>query len=106
MKELERNDQDKEKVVVAQHKTLRLVGRQQFVPGLPLWSLNVRTGELKQVPIQSTKIIVKERPRFYAPFLPFNEKEVVYDVESNPDLVFIQALNKKNAARKFQKAGL
>lgn len=107
MKELEQKHADKEQVVVAQHKTLKLVAQQQFVPGLPLWSLDVKTREIKKVQLLGKKIVIKEKPKNYPPFLPFNPREVVYDVDwSNPNLVFLQALNKKNAARKFGQAGL
>lgn len=106
MKELESKSQDKEQAIVAQHKTLKLVAQQQFIPGLPLWSLNVKTREIKQAEILGRKVVIKEKPKFFPPFLPFNDKEVTYDVESSPDLVFVQALNKRNAARKFGKAGL
>lgn len=106
MKELEDRHQDKEQAIVAQHKTLKLVAQQAFIPGLLLWSLNVKTREIKQAEIIGRKVIVKPRPRSFPPFLPFNEKEVTYDVESNPDLVFVQALNKRNAARKFGKEKL
>lgn len=106
MKEIENKEQDKEQVIVAQHKTLRLVGQQVFVPGLPLWSLNVKTRELKKAEILGQKVVLKDRPNFYPPFLPFNDKEITYDVESSPDLVFVQAINKRNAARKFGKLGI
>lgn len=105
MKEIESKDQDKEQVIVAQHKTLKLVAQQVFVPGLPLWQLNVKTRVIEPAKILGQKVTIKERPRFMHPAIPFNTKEVTYDVESNPDLVFVQAINRKNAAKKFGKSG-
>lgn len=106
MKELDKLQPDKEQAIVAQHKTLKLVGQQVFQPGLPLWSLNLKTREIKKAEIIGKKVTVKTRSRSWPSWLPFSDTEVTYDVESNDDLVFVQAINRTNAARKFGKARL
>lgn len=104
MKELDPQNQDKELAILANHQTLKLIGRQAFIFGLPLWSLNTKTKVIEKAKLLGKKTTIKDT-RGLEPWAPHNKLEVTYDVESNPDLIFIQALNIKNAARKFGKAG-
>lgn len=75
-----------------QHE-FKLIGRQRKVPGHTLFSVNLKTGEIKAAPVERSNVI-----DFKTKEPTFRERIVV-----EPNCLYRQALNKKNFIRKLKK---
>lgn len=75
-----------------QQKEFKLVGSIKAVPGLKLWQYNLRSHELSLVEI------TKKAQVNYDSSVNKNAR-----VQYNPDCVYLQALNEKNAKKKVNK---
>lgn len=70
-------------------KEYKFQGSVQMVPGLPLWEFNMKTLEIRKAEYKSENLTYHGGVK----------RELVVD----PDCAYIQALNYKNALRKFKK---
>lgn len=78
-----------------QHE-FKLVGRQRKVPGHTLFSLNLKTGEIKPAPIEHSTVVD------FRSKLPMHRDRIVVE----PHCVYRQALNRKNFIKKMKREGI
>jgi hypothetical protein len=75
-----------------QKQEYKYVGSKRHIPGLKLWELNIENFEIKEVEIVKTVAIGTDKK-------PVFTKKANY----NPKHLYCQALNLKNAEKKFEK---
>lgn len=78
-----------------QHE-FKLIGRQRRVPGHTLFSLDLKTGEIKPAPIERSTVID------YRTKEPTHRDRIVVE----PHCVYRQALNKKNFIKILKREGI
>lgn len=79
-----------------QKKELKLIGQQRFIPGLTLFSFNLKTGEIK-VAEMNTEVSLDLMTR-----LPKYTKKLLIE----RFCIYRQALNKKNFIKKLIREGV
>lgn len=80
-----------------QKQEQRYLGSTNLLPGMRLFEFNYKTGECKEVDMNSTlELDVTTRK---------HSVRRSVKVQYNPDCVYLQALNPRNAMRKLVKAG-
>lgn len=78
-----------------QHE-FKFIGRQRKVPGHTMFSINLKTGEIKKAPVDQSKTVdFKTRKPTY------KERIVI-----EPDCLYRQALNKKNFVKRLIREGI
>ena len=79
-----------------QKHEFKMIGRERKVPGHTLFSLNLKTGEIKKAPIEHSKDV------------DFKTREPVYKnrIVIEPDCIYRQALNKKNFIKRLVREGI
>ncbi len=70
----------------------KLIGRKRLVKGLTLFEVNTTTGEIKPAEVKNWMYYEKDKPA-----------KPKHSVVTNPKCIYIQALNKQNAAKKLLK---
>jgi hypothetical protein len=85
-------DKDNEGIVAEQRKEVNLIASQRLVPGLKMWKFNPSSEDPK----------VEEVP-FRKSTFDMLGKQVHHQVAFDPNCYYVQALNLKNAIKKFQK---
>lgn len=80
-----------------QKKHIKLIGQQRKIPGLTIFELNTETGEVKEIQFAKQDVSITS--------LSSAESESITRsrVNANEKCMYIQALNKKNAVKKFKK---
>ena len=78
-----------------QHK-FKLIGSQRRQPGHTLFSLNLKTGEVKIAPVDRSKVVD------FRTKLPVHRDRIVVE----PHCVYRQALNRKNFIKKLKREGI
>ena len=96
MKEIQQHSQDQVKNVRSaeiayQHN---IVGRIRRIPGLILWKMSMKSGEIRKVEVEDSDLTTFESKG------QKSKSRVKYE----SDHLYVQALNIKNAKRKFEKA--
>lgn len=78
-----------------QHE-FKLVGRQRRIPGLTMWCINLKTGEIKKAPIDHSKAI------------DFKTREPIYRdrIVIEPNCLYRQCLNRKSFIKRLIKEGV
>lgn len=83
---------DRLQIVTPVKQEYKMVAKIPRIKGLTLYSYNIETGDIKVVPlVQQVAVDLHGKPSFI--------NKANYD----PKLLYVQALNIKNARRKFQK---
>ena len=87
---------DEMEVLDRQKHEFKLIARERKVPGHTMFSFNLRTGEIKQAPIERSKDI------------DFRTREPIYKerIVVEPDCLYRQALNKKNFIKRLIREGI
>lgn len=101
MKELTTQEQAPIEIVQEQNKTQQLIGSVRKIKGTELYVMNVKTGEIKIAKFVEVEYHVnsKENPQG-----KIGHKLVLEDEEfRNESVYFVQAINVRNARRKFKK---
>lgn len=93
MKELELYPQIKKERKIPVRKEVKLIGSENLIKGLSLWSKNLKTGEVNKVVIDEIE---------YNNLFDKNSSKRL-KVNFDPDCIYVQALNKRNAIKKFNK---
>lgn len=83
-------------VLDKQKHEFKMIGRQRKVPGHTLFSLNMKTGEIKVAPIERSKVC------------DFKTQEPIYKerIVVEPDCLYRQALNKKSFIKRLVREGI
>ena len=79
-----------------QQREFKLVGRQRRIPGLTMWCINLKTGEIKKAPIDHSKAI------------DFMTREPVYRdrIVIEPNCLYRQCLNRKSFIKRLIREGV
>ena len=79
-----------------QKHEFKLIGRQRNVPGHTMFSINLKTGEIKKAPVERSKVC------------DFRTREPIYKerIVVEPDCLYRQALNKKNFIKRLIREGI
>lgn len=87
---------DEMEILDKQKHEFKLIGQQRKVPGHTMFSINMKTGEIKKAPINHTKDIDFMTRR------PLRSDHLVIE----PDCIYRQALNKKNFIKRLIREGV
>lgn len=79
-----------------QKQEFRLIGRNRRIPGLTMFSYNIRTGEIKVAEIQQCKSVD------FMTRKPLTNAKIVIE----KDCLYRQALNKKNFVKRLIREGV
>jgi uncharacterized protein (UPF0216 family) len=90
MKELEQKSQIQKEIQKPVSYEKKIITSLRKIKGLSLYELNLKTNEVKKVETKTKAKVVGDTYKL--------KEEVVY----NSDCIYIQALNLKNAKRKFK----
>ena len=94
----QKDQMSKEQIEVLdkQKHEFKWIGRQCKVPGHTMFSLNIKTGEIKVAPVERSKVC------------DFNTREPIYKerVVIEPDCLYRQALNRKNFIKRLVREGI
>lgn len=78
-------------------KQIKIIGQQRKIPGLTLFELNTETGEIKEAEFAKQDLALTSLSSVES------ESVIRNRVNANDNCMYIQALNHKNAAKKFKK---
>ncbi len=83
-------------VLDKQKHEFKFIGRHRKVPGHTMFSLNIKTGEIKVAPVERSKVC------------DFRTREPIYKerIVVEPDCLYRQALNKKNFIKRLVREGI
>lgn len=94
----QKGEMQKEEIEILdkQKHEFKMIGRERKVPGHTLFSLNLKTGEIKKAPIEHSKDV------------DFKTREPVYKnrIVIEPDCIYRQALNRKNFIKRLVREGI
>lgn len=94
----QKGQMSKEQIVVLdkQKHEFKFIGRQRKVPGHTMFSLNIKTGEIKAAPVERSKEC------------DFDTREPIYKerIVIEPDCLYRQALNRKNFIKRLVREGV
>jgi hypothetical protein len=94
----QKDQMSKEQIEVLdkQKHEFKLIGRQRKVPGHTLFSLNIKTGEIKVAPVERSKVC------------DFNTREPIYKerVVIDSDCLNRQALTRQNFNKRLVREGI
>jgi hypothetical protein len=102
MKQITPHDKETEIVILSeqqQRKEIKLIGRQNKIPGLTLWEFNESTKMLNPASFKPESVFISSCDGVH-------DTTRTYSVITNPQCIYFQALNKKNAERKLRRAKL
>ena len=87
---------DEIEVLDKQKHEFKQIGRQCKVPGHTMFSINLKTGEIKKAPVERSKVC------------DFRTREPIYKerIVVEPDCLYRQALNKKNFIKRLIREGI
>jgi len=92
--ELKHKNEDRIEVEVKKEIEYKLQMRMQRKRGLTIFAYNVKTGDISRVEIEK-KVAVD--------FTNTNKVKKTNKAQHNPDCIYVQALNLKNAKKKIKK---
>ena len=102
MKESQPLDSPVEQVIEKQvKKTTKHLGTLRKVQGLSLYSLDLTTGHIEKVIYKNIRVTFSQPSISYVP--DSENIRIRAEAEAKPNLIYVQALNIKNAKRKFTK---
>lgn len=84
-----------------QKKEIKLVASQRRIPGLVLWSFNQNTKELKKADFVTEDFTID-----FTKHNPVEDLLKRSKVRIEENCLYFQALNRKNAIKKLEKAGI
>lgn len=87
---------DETEVIDKQKHEFKLIGRQKKIPGLTLYSFNLRTGEIKVAPVEKNKTVS------FVSQGPIKGDKIVIE----PHCIYHQSLNKKSFFKWLVKKGI
>lgn len=87
---------DEVEIIDKQKHEFKFVGRYRKNPGHTIFSLNMKTGEIKVAPISHSKDIDFKTQQ------PVTKDRIVIE----PDCIYRQALNKKNFIKRLMREGI
>ena len=94
----QKDQMSKEQIEVLdkQKHEFKLIGRQRKVPGHTMFSLNIKTGEIKVAPVERSEVC------------DFSTREPIYKarIVIEPDCLYRQALNRKNFIKRLVREGI
>ena len=94
----QKDQMSKEQIEVLNKKKheFKFIGRQRKVPGHTMFSLNIKTGEIKVAPVERSKVC------------DFSTREPIYKerIVIEPDCLYRQALNRKNFIKRLVREGI
>jgi hypothetical protein len=94
----QKDQMSKEQIEVLdkQKHEFKLIGRQRKVPGHTMFSLNIKTGEIKVAPVERSKVC------------DFSTREPIYKerIVIEPGCLYRQALNRKNFIKRLVREGI
>jgi uncharacterized protein YprB with RNaseH-like and TPR domain len=92
----ERMSKGEIEVLDKQKHEFKLIGRQRKTPGHTMFSINLKTGEIKVAPVERSKVC------------DFRTREPIYNerIAVEPDCLYRQALNKKNFIKRLVREGI
>lgn len=94
----QKDQMSKEQIEVLdkQKHEFKLIGRQCKVPGHTMFSLNIKTGEIKVTPVERSKVC------------DFSTRKPIYKerIVIEPDCLYRQALNRKNFIKRLVREGI
>lgn len=79
-----------------QKHEFKLIGRERKVPGHTMFSLNLKTGEIKVAPVEHSKAVD------FVTRDPVTKDRIVIE----PDCLYRQALNRKNFIKRLVREGI
>lgn len=91
-----RTSKNKTEIVDKQKHEFKFVGSVRKRPGMTTFSLNIKTGEIKEAPLKRTKDI------HYTTKKPVKNDQIIVE----PDCIYRQALNKKNFVKHLVREGI
>jgi hypothetical protein len=100
MKEIQQHDKDKIKIVKQAEvkKQQQFIGKVRLAKGLTLYQMNCKTGNISKVQYDDAVVKIEN--------VKANKTKRVLKVKYLPGHLYVQALNDKNAKRKFTKIAL
>ena len=87
---------DEMEILAKKQHEFKLIGQERKVPGHIMFSINLKTGEIKKAPVERSKDI-----DFMTREPVFRDRIVV-----EPDCLYRQALNKKNFVKRLVREGI
>ena len=94
----QKDQMSKEQIEVLdkQKHEFKLIGRQRKVPGHTMFSLNIKTEEIKVAPVERSEVC------------DFSTREPIYNerIVIEPDCLYRQALNRKNFIKRLVREGI
>ena len=94
----QKDQMSKEQIEVLdkQKHEFKLIGRQRKVPGHTMFSLNIKTGEIKVAPVEQSKVC------------DFSTRGPIYKerIAIEPDCLYRQALNRKSFIKRLVREGI
>ena len=94
----QKDQMSKEQIEVLdkQKHEFKLIGRQRKVPGHTMFSLNIKTGEIKAAPVERSVVC------YFSTREPIYKERIVIE----PDCLYRQALNRKNFIKRLVREGI
>lgn len=91
----DRVQKDEIEILDKQQHEYKFIGRQRKVPGHTMWSLNIKTMEIKKAPVEHAKAVDFTGS-------PTHSDRIVVE----PNCVYRQALNRKNFIKRLLREGI
>lgn len=83
---------DEQQIIAEQPSENKLIGMTKYIRGLQIFEVNLKTMMLKHADIKESDVNL--------------EGEVHHQIIVNPDCVYVQAINRQNAAKKAMKIAI